>query len=136
MDIDFGTIFDSFSGPDPKKIGPQRCSNATRKKIQKKIAFGRLRGRFCMDFGTQLGSGGGVRERRFGHFWRSWALLGGRWPQDAPRALPRPILDRFWWIFGRFLVHFLLFFAAVSLNLVCYLVLEVGTMSFHLAAVL
>ena len=39
---------------------------------------------------------GGVRERRFGHFWRSWALLGGRWPQDAPRALPRPILDRFW----------------------------------------
>ena len=43
-----------------------------------------------------------------------------------------PILVDFWWIFG----GFLLLFAVVSLSLVCYLVPEVGTMPFHLAAVL
>ena len=70
--------------------------------IYQKNEFGRLRCRFCMDFGTQLGSGGGVREGRFGNFLRSWGSLGGRWPQDAPRTLPRPILNRFGTIFQRF----------------------------------
>ena len=95
-----------FRTPDPMKIGPRRCSNAIRKKIQKSIAFGRLRGRFCIDFGTQLGSWGGSAKAVLDVFCALGAVLGGRWPQDAPRALPRPILDRFGTIFQRFSMDF------------------------------
>jgi len=42
------------------------------------------------------------------------AVLGGRWPQDAPRALPRPILDRFWTDFGQFFAIFHRFFDALA----------------------
>ena len=96
-----------FRTPDPIKIGPLRCPNAIRKKIQKNVAFGRLRGRFCMDFGTQLGSwGGGSAKAVLNVFCALGAVLGGRWPQDAPRALPRPILDRFGLIFCGFSMYF------------------------------
>ena len=47
---------------------------------------------------------GDISARRAGgiRFWESLgAVLGGRWPQDAPRALSRPILDRFGAIFQR-----------------------------------
>ena len=81
-----------FRTPDPMKIGPRRCSNAIRKKIQKSIAFGRLRGRFCIDFGTQLGSWGGSAKAVLDVSCVLVTVLGGRWPQDAPRALPGPIL--------------------------------------------
>ena len=96
-----GRFLIHFRAPDPKKIGPQRCSNATRKKIQKKIAFGRLQGRFCMDFGTQLGSeGGGPRTQ----FWAFFGALGLSWGEDGPRMRQERFQDRFWTDFGRFLV--------------------------------
>ena len=106
-----------FRTPDPMKIGPRRCPNAIRKKIQKSIAFGRLRGRFCIDFGTQLGSGGGSANAVLDVFCGLGAVLGGRWPQDAPRALPRPILDRFWSIFVEFLMLLPLFLLALKREL-------------------
>ena len=107
-----------FRTPDPMKIGPRRCPNAIRKKIQKSIAFGRLRGRFCIDFGTQLGSWGESANAVVDVFLRFWSCLGGRWPQDAPRALPRPIFDRFGTIFNGFLMllppFLLTFWSAIS----------------------
>ena len=103
------------------KIGPRRCPNAIRKKIQKSIAFGRLRGRFCIDFGTQLGSGGGVRERRFGRFLRSWGGLGGKMAAGCPKSASKtdfgPILVDFWPIFDEFLMLLPLFLLALKREL-------------------
>ena len=97
-----------FRTPDPIKIGPLRCPNAIRKKIQKNVAFGRLRGRFCMDFGTQLGSWGGVREGRFERFLRSWSCLGGKMAPGCPKSASKtdfgPIWVDFWSIFNVFLM--------------------------------
>ena len=91
-----------FRTPDPMKIGPRRCPNAIRKKNLKSIAFGRLRGRFCIDFGTQLGSWGGPRRP----FWTFFALLELSWGEDGPRMPQERFQDRFWTDFGRFLVDF------------------------------
>ena len=95
LDIDFRTIFAPFSDPRSDEIGPQRCPNAIRKKTQKNIAFGSFGVDFALILGLNLDPGGSAKAV-FGTFCALGALLGGRWPQDAPRALPRPILDRFW----------------------------------------
>ena len=49
---------------------------------------------------------GGSPKAVLGVFCPLGTVLGGRWPQDAPRALPRPIWNRFWSIFRRFSMNF------------------------------
>ena len=67
----------------------------------------RLEG-FGVDFAwiliRNLAPGGGSAKTALDVFCALGAALGGRWPQDAPRALQRQILDRFGTIFGRFLM--------------------------------
>ena len=105
LDIDFGTIFLlHFRIPDPMKIGPQRCPNAIRKKIQKDIAFGSFGIDFASILGPNLDPGRGVRERRFGRFLRSWCGLGGKMAPGCPKSASRndfeAILVGFQWMFG------------------------------------
>ena len=99
-----GRFLIHFRTQDPMKIGPQRCPNAIRKKIQKDIAFGSFGIDFASILGPNLDPGGGSAKAVLGIFSALGAVLGGRWPQDAPRALPRPILDRFWLIFNLFCI--------------------------------
>lgn len=66
------------------------------KRYKKKLHLEGFGVDFAWILGPNLDPGGGSAKAVLGIFCALGALLGGRWPQDAPRALPRPILDRFW----------------------------------------
>ena len=132
------TTFASFSDPRSDRNRSPEVSERDPKKDTNKCCVWKASGSILH------GSWGGSANSVSNVFCALGAVLGGRWSQDAPRALPRPIWDRFGMIFDRFSMDlscscrrfFLRSSASWELNLVCYVVPEIKTMSFHLAVVL
>ena len=96
------------SDPRSDENRSPEASERDPKKDTKRYCVWKLRDRFCIDFGTQLGSWGGVREGRFGHFFRSWSCLGGKMAPGCPKSASKtdfgPILVDLGTIFNEFLM--------------------------------
>ena len=109
-DIDFGPIFAPFSDPTSDESRSPEVSERDPKKDQNTVAFGRLKGRFCMDLGIQLGSWGGPRRP----FLTFFALLELSLGEDGPRMPQEPFQDRIGTDFCQFLVDFQWIFDALA----------------------
>ena len=104
-----------------QKSVPRGVRTRSEKEYKKVL---RLEG-FGVDFASILGPnldpGGGVRERRFGRFLRSWGGLGGKMAAGCPKSASKtdfgPILVDFWSIFDEFLMLLPLFLLALKREL-------------------
>ena len=94
-----GSIFAAFSDPGCDENQSPKVLERDPKKNTKKYCVWKASGSILHRFWDPTWIRGGVRERRFGRFLRSWNCLGGKMAPGCPKSDFKtdlgPIFDRF-----------------------------------------